>query len=64
MVLRREIYAVAALLGAVAVAVLHRLDAAGPVALWAAAALVFGVRPIALRRGWSAPTPAGGTAGD
>jgi uncharacterized membrane protein YeiH len=56
-VLRREIYAVAALLGAVAVAVLHRLEIGGAIALWAAAVLVFAVRAVALRRGWSAPTP-------
>jgi uncharacterized membrane protein YeiH len=56
-VLRREIYAVAALFGAVTVAILHRLEIGGAIALWAAAALVFVVRAVALRRGWSAPTP-------
>ncbi|ASW54170.1 trimeric intracellular cation channel family protein [Plantactinospora sp. KBS50] len=54
-VLRREIYAVAALAGAVTVAAADRLGWAGPVPLVAAALLVFGVRLIALRRRWAAP---------
>jgi uncharacterized membrane protein YeiH len=58
-VLRREIYAVAALLGAVAVVGLFRTELDHPVSLTAAALLVFGVRVIALRRRWSAPTPVG-----
>ncbi|MFF3865150.1 trimeric intracellular cation channel family protein [Micromonospora sp. NPDC001898] len=54
-VLRREIYAVAALAGSIAVAALHasgRADAAG---LTAAAVFVFALRLMALRRRWSAP---------
>ncbi len=54
-VLRSEIYAVASLLGAILVVVLDRLDAAGPLPLLAAAALIFAFRLVALRRRWSAP---------
>jgi uncharacterized membrane protein YeiH len=54
-VLRREIYAVAALAGSFTVVALDRLRLTGPVPLVAAAALVFGVRLVALRRRWSAP---------
>jgi uncharacterized membrane protein YeiH len=57
-VLRREIYALAALVGSIVVAVLYGLDRTGPVPLTAAAALVFGVRLVALRRRWSAPVAA------
>ncbi|SCL31586.1 trimeric intracellular cation channel family protein [Micromonospora inyonensis] len=56
-VLRREIYAVAALVGATAVAALDGLGRTGPVPLTAAAVLVFGLRLVALRRRWSAPVP-------
>jgi uncharacterized membrane protein YeiH len=56
-VLRREIYAVASLIGAVAVAVLEALGAGGPLPLTAAAALVFAIRIVALRRRWAAPVP-------
>jgi uncharacterized membrane protein YeiH len=58
-VLRREIYAVAALAGAMAVAGLEYAGLGGPVPLVAAAALVFGVRLVALRRRWSVPVAAG-----
>lgn len=54
-VLRREIYAVAAFVGSVVVAVLSGLNHTGPVPLTAAALLVFGIRLLALRRRWSAP---------
>ncbi len=54
-VLRRDIYAVVALGGAVAVAVLEWLGAAGPLPLAAAAVGMTLVRLIALRRRWSAP---------
>ena len=57
-VLRREIYAVAALGGAVAVVVLLAAGSAGPVTLAAAALLTTGVRLVALRRRWSAPVAA------
>lgn len=54
-VLRREIYAVAALAGAVVVAGLDYAGVTGPVALVGAAVLVFVLRLVALRRSWSAP---------
>ncbi|MER7893312.1 trimeric intracellular cation channel family protein [Micromonospora sp. NPDC094482] len=54
-VLRREIYAVAALAGSIMVAVLHGLGLAGTLPLTAAAVLVFGLRVVALRRRWAAP---------
>ncbi|MEV4413936.1 trimeric intracellular cation channel family protein [Catellatospora sp. NPDC049609] len=56
-VLRREIYAVASLLGAIAVAVLVGTGLAGVASLTGAAILVFAVRIIALYRHWSAPRP-------
>ena len=54
-VLRRDIYAVVALGGAIAVVVLERLGLAGPLPLAATAAAMTLVRLIALRRRWSAP---------
>jgi uncharacterized membrane protein YeiH len=54
-VLQRDIYAVVALGGAVAVAILERLGADGPLALGAAAAAMIAVRLLALYRRWSAP---------
>ncbi|WP_341719708.1 trimeric intracellular cation channel family protein [Micromonospora sp. FIMYZ51] len=57
-VLRREIYAVAALAGAILMVLLNGLGHTGPIPLTGAAMLVFGVRLVALRRRWSAPVPA------
>jgi uncharacterized membrane protein YeiH len=54
-VLQRDIYAVVALGGAVAVTILYRYGAAGPLALGAAATAMIFVRLIALYRRWSAP---------
>lgn len=54
-VLRREIYAVAALAGSAMVVALHHFRTTGPVPLVAAAVLVFAVRVLAMRRRWSAP---------
>jgi uncharacterized membrane protein YeiH len=54
-VLQRDIYAVVALGGAVAVAILDRLGVDGPLALGAAAAAMIFVRLLALYRRWSAP---------
>jgi uncharacterized membrane protein YeiH len=54
-VLRRDIYAVVALGGAVAVTLLDRLHAAHPVPLAAAAVAMTVIRLVALRRRWSAP---------
>jgi uncharacterized membrane protein YeiH len=56
-VLRREIYAVASLLGAIAVVLLHEAGYATFVPLCAAAILVFALRLAALRWHWTAPTP-------
>ena len=54
-VLRREIYAVVALGGAVGVSIVAWAGVRGPLPLAAAAVLMTGVRLIALRRRWSAP---------
>lgn len=54
-VLRREIYAVAALAGSVLVAVLDNVGHANAVWLTAAAVFVFVLRLISLKRHWSAP---------
>lgn len=54
-VLRREIYALAALAGSVAVALLSAYGAATAVPLTAAATLVFLLRLVSLGRRWSAP---------
>jgi uncharacterized membrane protein YeiH len=56
-VLRREIYAVAALAGAVAVVALERAETHHNVVLLAPALLIFGLRLISLLRKWSAPLP-------
>jgi uncharacterized membrane protein YeiH len=57
-VLQREIYALAALVGAVAVVVLERIDLHRPSLVVGAAVLIFAVRLVALRRRWSAPRAA------
>ncbi|MBO3736073.1 trimeric intracellular cation channel family protein [Actinoplanes flavus] len=57
-VLQREIYAVVALGGAVLVAVLHRFQLTGLLPLAVSAALMTGVRLLALHRRWSAPVAA------
>ncbi|UQU66381.1 TRIC cation channel family protein [Couchioplanes caeruleus] len=54
-VLQRDIYAVVALGGAVAVTVMSRLGVADPVTLALAAAVMMSVRMLALYRRWSAP---------
>lgn len=54
-VLQRDIYAVVALGGAVAVTILERVGAANPYLLALAAVVMTAVRLIALRRRWSAP---------
>jgi uncharacterized membrane protein YeiH len=56
-VLRREIYAVASLLGAGTVALLVQLHVQRPPLIAGTALLVFVVRIVALRRKWQAPTP-------
>jgi uncharacterized membrane protein YeiH len=54
-VLQRDIHAVVALGGAIAVAILRWLGGDGSVAFGAAAALMIAVRLLALYRRWSAP---------
>jgi uncharacterized membrane protein YeiH len=54
-VLQRDIYAVVALGGAVAVAILSRLGLATPLPLAVATVMIIGVRLLALYRRWSAP---------
>jgi uncharacterized membrane protein YeiH len=54
-VLRSEIYAVASLAGAIAVALGRRLGAPTLAMLLGAAALTFAIRVTAMLRGWSAP---------
>ena len=55
-VLRTELYAVAALVGAAVVVVGRLLHLATPVAATAGAVLCFGLRFIAMRQGWHLPT--------
>jgi uncharacterized membrane protein YeiH len=50
-----ELYAVPAIAGALVVAVAWELEAYTPVVGAAAAVAVFGLRLLALARGWSAP---------
>jgi uncharacterized membrane protein YeiH len=56
-VLRREIYALAALFGAGTVVVADGLGIAGTVSAAVGAAGVFALRILSLVRRWSAPTP-------
>jgi uncharacterized membrane protein YeiH len=63
-VLRREIYAVAGLLGCVSVAALDASRMQRPVSIGLAATLVFVLRMVAIRRNWSAPTASRGTPGN
>lgn len=56
LVLRREIYAMAALIGAVIVAVAYELEAYGPIPAAVAVLVTFIVRFTAVRREWNAPT--------
>lgn len=54
-VLRREVYAVPAVLGAFVVAALHGQDLRGPAELGAAVLLVVGIRMLGVWRDWHAP---------
>lgn len=54
-VLRREVYAVPAVLGALLVGVMHGLDRTGPVPVTAAVLLVFGLRMLGVWKDWHAP---------
>jgi uncharacterized membrane protein YeiH len=55
-VLREDLYAVAALAGAAVVVAGHLLHLPPTVTTIAGAALCFGIRVVAIRRGWSLPT--------
>jgi uncharacterized membrane protein YeiH len=54
-VLQRDIYAVAALGGAILITIFHGLGLVGPIPTVGAAVLITGVRLLALYRRWSAP---------
>lgn len=56
-VLRSEIYALAGLAGAGAVAFGHLVRLPGPVVMVAGAILCFGIRMFAIRRSWNLPRP-------
>ena len=56
-VLRRELYAVPALVGALVVAATARYDPAATPVAFVAAALTMGLRIMAVRRGWHAQLP-------
>lgn len=55
-VLHSDLYAVAALAGAIVVVVGHILNVPAPAAAVVGAALCFGIRLVALWRGWRLPT--------
>src|SRR5207248_3158774 len=55
-VLHSDLYAVAALAGAIIVVAGHVLNAPPAASAVAGAALCFGIRVVALRRGWRLPT--------
>ncbi|WP_123309145.1 TRIC cation channel family protein [Cellulomonas sp. PhB143] len=59
----RQLYAIPALLGAVATAGVWYADALGAAAQVVIVALVFGFRLLSLRLGWTAPGPRSGTMG-
>jgi len=59
-VLHSDLYAVAALAGAIVVVVGHLLNAPPAVSALAGAAVCFGIRLVALWRGWRLPTAGGG----
>jgi uncharacterized membrane protein YeiH len=56
-VLRRELYALPALLGAAMVVVAYEVDVISPVVVWGAAAVVFGIRMVAVVLHLNAPQP-------
>jgi uncharacterized membrane protein YeiH len=56
-VLRRELYAIPAMLGSVVIVVAAQLGSLKDWVLWAAVALVFAVRMLAVRLDLNAPTP-------
>lgn len=56
-VFTRDLYALPALLGAVLTDLAARWGATGPLVQWTLVALVFGLRLVALKLRWQAPTP-------
>ena len=56
-VLRREMYALPALLGSVLIVTAHHFDAINPVVIWGCVALVFGMRMVAVVLDVHAPKP-------
>ena len=56
-VLRREMYALPALLGSVLIVTAHRFDAANSLVIWGCVALVFGMRMVAVVLDVHAPKP-------
>ena len=56
-VLRREMYALPALLGSVLIVTAHRFDAANPFVIWGCVALVFAMRMVAVVLDVHAPKP-------
>jgi uncharacterized membrane protein YeiH len=56
-VLRREMYALPALLGSVLIVTAHHFDAINPVVIWGCVALVFGMRMVAVILDVHAPKP-------
>ena len=56
-VLRRELYALPALLGSTIVVVAHYVGFISPLVVWGAAALVFGIRMVAIVLHLNAPQP-------
>ena len=56
-VLRREMYALPALLGAVLIVTAHHLDLVNPLVIWGCVALVFGMRMVAVVLDVHAPKP-------
>lgn len=55
LILVGQIYALAALAGAVAVALLDRLDAPGQLGRWSGVAIIVSIRVVAIRRQWNLP---------
>ena len=55
-ILKQEIYALAALVGAVVFVAMGRLDVPAPIGLWGAIGVTLAIRLIALARRWRVPT--------
>ena len=55
--LRRELYALPALLGSTLVVAAHHFDLISPSSIWGCVALVFGIRMVAVVLDLNAPKP-------